>query len=99
MQAPNEKVINRAYHILNEKIANVEYLTGYEGNAFTGNAEEDILSITAVHPMRHDAVDSFLKRAGVDWKVIQNLVKEERLIQTEYDGNIFYLRRFRKKTT
>lgn len=38
-----------------------EDLIGYEGNAFafTGDVEEDLLSITAVHPMREDAGASF----------------------------------------
>jgi len=36
---------------------------GYEGNAFasTGNVEEDLLSITAVHPMREEGVKKLLK--------------------------------------
>jgi len=46
----------------------VEYLIGYEGNAFafTGNVEEDLLSITSVHPMREDAVKDFLKKANAE---------------------------------
>ena len=44
------------------------YLIGYEGNAFAfaGNVEEDLLSISAVHPMREKAVSEFLARAGAD---------------------------------
>lgn len=40
----------------------MEYLIGYEGNdfAFTGNIEQDLLSVTAVHPMREDAVNEML---------------------------------------
>ncbi|MEA3312102.1 MAG: radical SAM protein, partial [candidate division WOR-3 bacterium] len=58
-KAPDEETINRAYQIFKERIANVEYLIGYEGNAFafTGDFEDDILSITSVHPMREDAVE------------------------------------------
>ena len=68
-QAPDEGVINRAYQMLSEKVERVEYLIGYEGNAFafTGNIEEDLLSITAVHPMREDAVSEFLGKARGDW--------------------------------
>jgi wyosine [tRNA(Phe)-imidazoG37] synthetase (radical SAM superfamily) len=55
---PAERVINQAYQILSDRLPRVELLIGYEGNAFasTGNAEEDLLSITAVHPMREEAV-------------------------------------------
>ena len=51
---PDEQTVNRAYQILREEVEQVRYLIGYEGNAFafTGDVEEDLLSITAVHPMR-----------------------------------------------
>lgn len=97
-QPPDEGIVNRAYQILNERVEHVEYLTGYEGDAFafTGNIEEDLLSITAVHPMRKDAVDAFLERAGADWEVVHRLILQEKLIETEYKGHKFYLRRFGK---
>ena len=75
----------------------MEYLIGYEGNAFafTGNVKEDLLSITAVHPMREDAVRQFLARAKVDWPVAHSLVERGQLIRTEHEGKWFYVRRFR----
>ena len=74
----------------------MEYLIGYEGNAFssTGNIREDILSITAVHPMREDAVQTMLRRWSVDDSVVRELVESELLLETEYNGRRFYLRRF-----
>lgn len=97
-QPSDEGIVNRAYQILNERVEHVEYLTGYEGDAFafTGNIEEDLLSITAVHPMRKDAVDAFLERAGADWEVVHRLILQEKLIEAEYKGHKFYLRRFGK---
>jgi wyosine [tRNA(Phe)-imidazoG37] synthetase (radical SAM superfamily) len=94
-QPPPEEIINQAYHILHERIDQVEYLIGYEGNdfAFTGNVEEDLLSITAVHPMREEAVSDFLTRARTDWSVIQRLIDRGQLIETKYKGRKFYLRR------
>ena len=70
-------------------------LIGYEGDAFafTGDLEEDLLSITAVHPMREDAVEAFLARAGVKRKVLRRLVAEGQLVEAEYGGARFYLRR------
>lgn len=93
--APDEGIINRAWYIFAERIANVEYLIGYEGNAFafTGNVEEDILSITSVHPMREDGVDDFLKRAGGNWDDVRNLIAQEKLIETEFEGKRFYIRK------
>jgi wyosine [tRNA(Phe)-imidazoG37] synthetase (radical SAM superfamily) len=95
VKIPDEEIINRAYQIFEERIANVEYLIGYEGNAFafTGNAEDDILSITSVHPMREDAVEDFLERARGDWDVVRNLIAQKRLLETEYEGKKFYVRK------
>jgi len=94
-QPPREEVINRAYQILGDKMDQIEYLIGYEGNAFafTGDVEEDLLSITAVHPMREDAVSEFLARAGADWPAVQRLIAQGQLIKTEYEGKRFYMRR------
>jgi len=100
---PVEEVINRAYQILSEKVdadskhPSVEYLIGYEGNAFalTDNVEEDLLSITSVHPMREDAVSEFLARAKANWSVIHRLIAQERFIEMEYEGRKFYMRKLR----
>jgi wyosine [tRNA(Phe)-imidazoG37] synthetase (radical SAM superfamily) len=95
VQAPSEEVINRAYQILSRKLGRVEYLIGYEGNAFafTGNVQEDLLSITAVHPMREDAVGQLLARAGAEWPLVHGLVAQGRLVKTEYEGKWYYMRR------
>jgi len=99
VQPPSEDVINQAYHILREKIDSIELLIGYEGNAFafTGNVEEDLLSVTAVHPMREEAVKEFLARAKADWTVIQKLINLGQLIEIEYNRKRFYMRRFSRK--
>ncbi len=101
VRPPDESVINQAYQILSERLDQVEYLIGYEGNAFafTGDVEDDLLNITSVHPMREDAVSEFLMRArpkrgaGADWTVVRKLIEQERLIETEYEGRKFYVRK------
>ena len=94
--APEERSLNSAYHLLSDKVRSVEYLMGYEGNAFafTGDVEQDLLSITAVHPMRQDAVEAYLLRAGANDSVVQNLVEKGKLVKTQYGDHTFYLRRF-----
>lgn len=96
---PKEEAINRAYQIFSEKLSNVEYLIGYEGNVFsdTGNVEEDILSITAVHPMRQDAVQAFLDKTGGEWQIIEKLVQENKLKEVIYKDQKFYMRQFKVK--
>ena len=98
VRAPSEPAINRAYQILSKRVDQVEYLIGYEGNAFafTGNVEEDLLSITAVHPMREEAVSEFLVRARADWHVLQRLIAQGQLIETEYEGRRFYMRKLQR---
>ena len=95
VRAPGEEVINRAYQILGERVNQVEPLIGYEGNtfAFTGDVEDDLLSITAVHPMREEAVSEFLARARASWAVVRELVEQGRLVETRYAGRKFYLRK------
>ena len=94
VRSPGEEAINRAYQILTERVDQVEYLIGYEGDAFafTGNVKEDLLSITAVHPMRGEAVSEFLARAGMDWSVVCALINQGQLIEIEYEGMKFYMR-------
>lgn len=94
---PAEPVaMNRAYQIISESVAKVELLTGYEGNAFsfTGNVREDILNITAVHPMRQDAVDEILEKAKADSEIIDRMLQNGEIIRNQFEGHTFFIRRF-----
>ena len=99
LRPPREETINRAFQILTDKVDHVEYLIGYEGNAFafTGDVEEDLLSITAVHPMREDALREFLGRAGSGWPVVRWLIARGHLVEMEYDGHKFYMRKLSRE--
>lgn len=98
VQGPDEVTLNQIYQLLADKVKQVEYLIGYEGDsfAFTNDIEKDILSIIAVHPMRAEAVRTMLSQAGYSWEIVDRLVAQGDLTETKYDGHIFYLRRFRK---
>jgi wyosine [tRNA(Phe)-imidazoG37] synthetase (radical SAM superfamily) len=94
----SEQSIAAAYEIFTEKSISTELLTGYEGSsfAFTGNVEQDVLSITAVHPMRKEGISAFLTKAGEDWDLIEKLIKERKLVEVEYKGSYFYTRKLRE---
>jgi wyosine [tRNA(Phe)-imidazoG37] synthetase (radical SAM superfamily) len=94
IKAASEKNINMAYQLFKERLVNVEYLIGYEGNAFafTDDVKDDLLSITSVHPMREDAVREFLEKAKTDWRSVEELISEGKLIKTEYGESKFYMR-------
>ncbi len=97
----DEETINRTFQLFAEALGEgrVEYLIGYEGNAFafTGNVEDDLLGITAVHPMREDAVKKLLEKANAGWDVVEKLLKAGKLIEIEYEGEKFYMRRLRSR--
>ena len=99
VKAPEEQKINKAYQIFKDFSLNTEYLIGYEGNefAYTGNVKEDLLSITSVHPMREDAVEEYLKKANSDFSVIEEMIKENKIIVSEYNNARFYLRKLNTK--
>jgi wyosine [tRNA(Phe)-imidazoG37] synthetase (radical SAM superfamily) len=96
VQSANPTTINAAYQILSSYVDEIELLTGYEGNAFsfTGDVRQDILNITSVHPMRKDAVDEILNKAGVDWFIVEKMLQNNEIIQSEYDNHTFFLRKF-----
>jgi wyosine [tRNA(Phe)-imidazoG37] synthetase (radical SAM superfamily) len=98
VRPPGEGALNRAYQDLDGRLDRVEYLIGYEGNAFafTGDVEEDLLSITAVHPMREDAVGEFLKRADANWPLVRELVGQGKLVEMSHEGHTFYMRKLRR---
>lgn len=91
---PSEKNLNQAFQVLSRRLSRVEYLIGYEGDAFTstGNVVEDLLSITAVHPMREAAVKALLSRTGCSWDVVTALIGEGQLKEVAYGGARFYVR-------
>jgi len=90
-----EHALNMAHQLLSERHIDAEYLIGYEGNAFafTGDVQEDLLSITSVHPMREDAVSELLSRARSDWSMVSSLLGDGKLIEVTYEGNRFYTRK------
>jgi len=95
IRAATEQAINLAYQVFGKRLNTVEYLIGYEGSnfAFSGNVEEELLSITSVHPMREEAVTEFLKKAGAGWELVRNMIEKHMLVELEYLGKKFYMRK------
>lgn len=86
--------VARAYEVFRALGGRVELLVGYEGNAFaaTGDPGQDLLSITAVHPMREEAVSRFLSRAGASRDVVEGLVRHGGLVRVDYGGHVYLVR-------
>jgi wyosine [tRNA(Phe)-imidazoG37] synthetase (radical SAM superfamily) len=97
VHAASEYKINLAYEIFSTSLSTdkVEYLIGYEGDAFayTGRVDDDLLNITSVHPMRREALEQLLTKADSNWNIVEELVNQGKLVQIEYNGHSFYMRK------
>ncbi len=97
---PTQASLHQAYQLFKEQVENVEFLIAYEGNDFTRTSDvaADLLSITAVHPMREDAVRDFLAEAEADVEIVTELVTRGLLSEVEYKERCFYVRWFSRAT-
>jgi wyosine [tRNA(Phe)-imidazoG37] synthetase (radical SAM superfamily) len=86
----------RAWQIFQSKGINTETLTGFEGTnaGYTGNAYEDILNITSVHPLRDDTLKELLEREKAGRDVIDSLMQQRYLKKSHYNGHDYYVRNF-----
>jgi wyosine [tRNA(Phe)-imidazoG37] synthetase (radical SAM superfamily) len=94
---PDEAAVAVAYEIFNRHKLNTELLTGYEGNAFasSGNFEDDMLSITAVHPMRKDAMMELMSKSNATKADLNKLIEEGHLRRVDYNDQEYFLRKFK----
>jgi len=93
---PAAEQLNTAWQLFNSVGLNTELLTGFEGvdAGYTGNAFEDILNITAVHPLREDALLKLLENDQADESVLQSLLHQRLIDKVQYRDKIFYLRHY-----
>jgi len=94
VRMPEADAVAAAYAVFAGKGIPVETLTGYEGNAFivTDDPAEEILNITAVHPMRSDAVEDVLRRKGAGNETVERLVDDGRIRKVTYGEWTYYVR-------
>ena len=94
VEPPDERAVTAAYRRLADVVEDVEYLIGAEGDTFasTGDPREDILGVTAVHPMREDQIETLLDREDADWAVVEELLAAGDLVELDYDETTFYVR-------
>jgi wyosine [tRNA(Phe)-imidazoG37] synthetase (radical SAM superfamily) len=99
IEAAGETTIAEAYHVFQEEGLRSELLTGYEGDAFasSGNFIQDLLSITAVHPMRNDAVMKLMLQTNETEEVLNRLITEGQIQKIHFQNQDYFLRKFSKK--
>ena len=90
--------MNNAFQVFQKELGpnRVKCLVGYEGHVFscTGDVRIYLLGITSVHPMRLEAVKEFLKAAGADRHVMNQLLGENKIKCIEFEGNTYCVRKF-----
>jgi wyosine [tRNA(Phe)-imidazoG37] synthetase (radical SAM superfamily) len=94
VKIPGEGQLNEAFQIFSNLNINTEILM-HEGGTdftFTSDAEKELLSILAVHPMRLDAVKMFLSNANAGWNIIDELIDNSILKEVKYSGNTFFIK-------
>jgi hypothetical protein len=47
--------------------------------------------------MREEAVKKLLEKTNADWQVAETLVHENKLVELEYEGNTYYMRKLPHK--
>ena len=99
VEPPSEENLNIAYQIFCTLLSNVELLISNEGTNFSysSNAEKELLSILAVHPMRKDAIETFINKANSKWDLIEKLINKSVLKEVKYSGSTFFVKNIKAK--
>jgi wyosine [tRNA(Phe)-imidazoG37] synthetase (radical SAM superfamily) len=96
VKPPDPEKLSIIWQHFNSLGINTEYLTGFEGTntGWTGNIYDDILNITAVHPLREDTLNNLLMRNNADHQVIESLIKQRLIRQAVFGGKKYFLREY-----
>ncbi len=90
--------ITRAHQIFENRGLNVQLTITPEGDSFTiaGELEEEILNITALHPLSKTKMLHILEKHHAAWDIVQKLIEDRKLKEVKFGEEFFYLRFFRK---
>jgi wyosine [tRNA(Phe)-imidazoG37] synthetase (radical SAM superfamily) len=86
--------ITEAWQIYQKEGLKTELLIGFEGTntGFTGNAFNDILNITTVHPLREDTMEKLLEQNNASFSVVDSLIELKLIKKIKYNEKTYYLR-------
>lgn len=93
---PDADKLNHGWQIFTDMNIKTEFLTGFEGTntGHTGNIYEDILNITAVHPLREDSLAELLRKDNAGPEVIKSLIKQRLIKTSKYKGHRYFIREY-----
>jgi len=94
VKPPDAAKLNLAWQTFNKMQIKTEFLTGFEGTdtGYTGNIYEDILNITAVHPLREETLLKLLQNNGAVYSVVDSLIHQHLIKSVIYEGNKYFIR-------
>ncbi|HBO33971.1 MAG TPA: radical SAM protein [Anaerolineaceae bacterium] len=98
VRPPSPEALQEIIEICAEKVPFVDLLFESEVGDFvsTGNLVEDILSITAVHPLREEPLRAMVSMAGGTWQVVEDLLADGSVLSILYRNERYFFRRFGK---
>lgn len=99
VEIPEESTLTQAYQIFTENGLDTELLAGFSTEDFSasGDVVQELLNITAVHPLRESEVFEFFDNGGISHRILKDLLRDEKLTRIVYDGKPFYLRKLPAK--
>lgn len=99
IKPPDPEKLDQAWQVFHDMHINTELLTGFEGadTGYTGNIYDDILNITAVHPLREDALFNLLQKDKAVMNSVTSLINQQLIKQVNYNGSKYYLRYYHFK--
>lgn len=98
VKAPAEEILVSAWQTYSHLGIPTEMLAGFEGTetGFTGNAYDDILNISAVHPIREDTLAQLLNHDNAGMNVVQSLIRQGLIKEVPFNGKNFYIRKLHR---
>lgn len=96
VKPPSPASLQYLFDTISKLLPSVDFLFESETGNFSssGNLAEDILGITAVHPLRESALRRMVEHAQGDWKVVEELVAADMISRILYREEPFYFRNF-----
>ena len=89
---PSNAILSEIIRILRQEHNFIQPLFENEQQGFlsTGDLRRNILEITAVHPIRENALRDMVFQSGDDWTIVEEMLREGSILQIQYSGEIFF---------
>lgn len=96
-KAPGENNLTAAWQIFSGYLPDdrVEVLGGYPSEPYiaAGDVVQNLLDITAVHPMREAEVLELFRQGSADLSALKELLDAQQIVRVRHNGQVFYARK------